>query len=142
MSLFSSNRVLVPLDFSEEAVEALSNTIEFVSEASKVYTVHVLPRLEATDPSVVWETLSDETRQKNVEKVFKERCDNPKFSRVQFEVLFGDPSSEIIDFAKHHDIELIVIPSHGRTGLGRFFLGSVAERVVRFSHCPVLVLRR
>lgn len=142
MSLFSSNRVLTPLDFSEEAMEALSSTIEFVSDASKVYAVHVLPRLEATDPSVVWETLSDETRKKNVEKVFKERCDNPNFSGVHFEVLFGDPSSEIIDFAKHHDIELIVIPSHGRTGLGRFFLGSVAERVVRFSHCPVLVLRR
>ncbi|PSN15129.1 universal stress protein [filamentous cyanobacterium CCP5] len=141
MSLFTTDRVLVPIDFSEEAIAALSKTLESIDDPGQIYALHVLPRLEATDPSVVWETISDESREQNVEKAFKERF-GEDFSSVKFEVKFGDPSSEIIDFAKQNEITLIVIPSHGRTGLGRFFLGSVAERVVRFAHCPVLVLRR
>ncbi|MEO0536968.1 MAG: universal stress protein [Cyanobacteria bacterium P01_A01_bin.123] len=142
MSLFSKEQVLVPIDFSEETFKALSGTIEFVGEGSTVHALHVLPRLEPTDPGMVWETVNQEARIENVEKTYKERFDRPEFSGVQFHVEIGDPSSEIIDFAKSNSINLIVIPSHGRTGLGRFFIGSVAERVVRFSHCPVLVLRQ
>ncbi|MEM8545166.1 MAG: universal stress protein [Cyanobacteria bacterium P01_H01_bin.119] len=142
MSLFSQNTVLVPIDFSDEAVKALSETIDFVGPESAVYALHVLPKLEVTDPSMVWETLSDESRQQNVEKAYAERFTEPEFKDVKFQVEFGDPSAEIIDFAKSNNVELIVIPSHGRTGLGRFFMGSVAERVVRFAHCPVLVIRR
>ena len=141
MSLLSKDQVLVPIDFSEEAAEALSSTVDFLGEGSTVHALHVLPKLESTGPSVVWETLSDETRKANIEKAYQERFESSEFKGVQFHVEIGDPSSEIIDFAKSNNIELIVIPSHGRTGLGRFFLGSVAERVVRFSHCPVLVLR-
>ena len=45
-------------------------------------------------------------------------------------------------FAQEKHAELIVIPSHGRTGITRLLIGSVAERVVRLAHCPVLVLRK
>ncbi|MEZ6094353.1 MAG: universal stress protein [Pirellulaceae bacterium] len=55
--------------------------------------------------------------------------------------MFGDPGSEITRFAKENDAGLIVISSHGRTGVSRLLLGSVAERVVRLAPCPVLVLR-
>ena len=48
---------------------------------------------------------------------------------------------EITTFAEENGAGLIVMPSHGRTGLAHIFIGSTAERVVRFSHCPVLVLR-
>lgn len=142
MSLFSKDQVLVPIDFSKEAVKALASTVEFVGEESTVHALHVLPRLEPTDPGVVWETVNQEARIENVEKTYQEQLNQPGFSKVQFHVEIGDPSSEIIDFAKSNNIDLIVIPSHGRTGLGRFFMGSVSERVVRFSHCPVLVLRQ
>ncbi|MGK7957872.1 MAG: universal stress protein, partial [Crocosphaera sp.] len=53
----------------------------------------------------------------------------------------GNPSLEIVDYANNNNIDLIVIASHGRTGLNRFLLGSVAEKVVRLSQCPVLVWR-
>ena len=53
----------------------------------------------------------------------------------------GNPSIEIVDYAKKNNIDLIVIASHGRTGLNRFLLGSVAEKVVRLAQCPVLVWR-
>ncbi len=51
------------------------------------------------------------------------------------------PAARSPRFAEQLHAELIVMPSHGRTGLSRLFIGSVAERVVRLAHCPVLILK-
>ncbi|MGF1497967.1 MAG: universal stress protein [Elainellaceae cyanobacterium] len=141
MVLFKTDRVLVPVDFSEESFKAQARTLEFVEDASHLYILHVLPTLYPGEPGVVWNTVDNETRIQNINKTFAERFSGPEYEGVNFHVAVGDPSSEIIDYAKTYDINLIVIPSHGRTGLNRFLMGSVAERVVRFAHCPVLVLR-
>jgi universal stress protein A len=53
----------------------------------------------------------------------------------------GDPLSEIVDYARTEHINLIVMGTHGRTGVSHLFLGSVAERVVRTAPCPVLTVR-
>jgi nucleotide-binding universal stress UspA family protein len=140
MGLFSTERVLVPFDFSDESSKALTNAVEFVGDASRLYVLHVLHRLESTEPSMVWQTMDNNIRRQNVEQAFNQKFD-PSIG-IHFSVATGDPSSEILDFAEKNGITLIVIPSHGRTGLGRFFLGSVAERVTRYAPCPVLVLRR
>ena len=63
------------------------------------------------------------------------------YKTVRIEVRLGDPSTEIVDFAKDIAADLIVLPSHGRKGISRFLIGSVAERVVRLSPCPVLVIK-
>ena len=52
----------------------------------------------------------------------------------------GDPAEEIVRYATAHDIDLIVLGTHGRTGLSRVLLGSVAERVIRTAPCPVLAV--
>ncbi len=57
------------------------------------------------------------------------------------EVVRGDPADAIVQVARHHGIDLIVMSTHGRTGLAHVFLGSVAEKVVRLAPCPVLVVR-
>lgn len=142
MALISRDRVLVPVDFSEVALDTLRETLEFVGDADKLYALHVLPRREPMEPGVVWDTLSDETRKQNVTGAFQEKLGQETFGGIHFDISIGDPSAEIIDYAKTHDIQLIVMPSHGRRGMSRFLIGSVAERVVRFAHCPVLVLRR
>lgn len=142
MPLFSTENVLVPIDFSEEAVKALKDTLEFVKDPQKVHVINVIPPLEATEPGVIWQTVDDTTRIEKVKETFQERFSEDSYQQVKFTVAVGNPSSEIIDYAEHHDIDLIIIPSSGRTGISRFFLGSVAERVVRFSHCPVLVIRQ
>lgn len=142
MSLFAKNRVLVPIDFSEESFKAQAQTLEFVEDPSRLHVLHVLPHLNPAEPGVMWQTLDDQTRKANVEQLFYEKFNGAEYEGVHFSVTIGDPSSEIIDYAKTQDVDLIVISSHGRTGLGRFFMGSVAERVVRFAHCPVLVIRR
>src|SRR5687768_16533362 len=60
---------------------------------------------------------------------------------VTMEVAFGDPGAEIVECGERIGADLIVMPSHGRRGISRMLIGSVAERVLRLAHCPVLVLR-
>jgi len=57
-------------------------------------------------------------------------------------VVEGEGAAEIIDFAKKHDCDLIVMGTHGRKGLGRLFMGSIAEEVVRKSECAVLTMKQ
>lgn len=142
MSLFTKNRVLVPIDFSEMSFLAQEEALNFVEFPSNLHILHVLPRLSPVEPGVIWNTIDDDTRKKNVCQHFYQLYPDEQYERVHFAVSIGDPSSEIIDYAQEHEIELIIIPSHGRTGLNRFLMGSVAERIIRYSHCPVLVLRR
>lgn len=141
MALFTSNHVLVPIDFSEESHKALAETLAFVEDPAKLHAIHVLSPLEPTEPGIVWKTVDTSTRIEKVEAAFKEKFSDDVYQQIKFTVSIGNPSSEIIDYAEQNQIDLIVIPSSGRTGISRFFLGSVAERVVRFAKCPVLVVR-
>lgn len=56
-------------------------------------------------------------------------------------LLIGDPAATIVDLAREEGIDLIVMGTHGRTGLGRFLMGSIAEVVVRRAPCPVLIYK-
>jgi len=60
---------------------------------------------------------------------------------VEEMIAHGDPAAEIVRVAEERDVDLIVISSHGRTGLGRIIFGSTAEAVVRRARCPVLVVK-
>ncbi len=142
MVLFSKDKILVPTDFSEKSLQALEETIVFAEKSSAVHVIHVLRPLEATEPGVVWESVTDEKRKANVEKLFAEKFGGSKYEGLNFVIEMGDPTAEIIDYAEKQQIDLIVMPSRGRTGISRFFMGSIAERVIRFAHCPVLVLRQ
>jgi nucleotide-binding universal stress UspA family protein len=104
--------------------------------------VHVLPEAAMMDPDPVWIEIDNANRAERTTEVLRQRLSGEKYEQVQIEIEFGDPGYRIADFAQRVAAELIVIPSHGRTGLGRMLLGSVAERVIRLSHCPVLVLRK
>lgn len=142
MSLLTSDRILVPIDFSDVSFVALDETLNFIQNPSKITVLHVLSPLPAVEPSVIWQTTDDNTRKQNVINAFHERYPKSLVEHLQFEVTIGEPSSEIVDYAQKHNINLIVIASHGRTGLNRFLIGSVAERVARHAKCPVLIWRR
>jgi nucleotide-binding universal stress UspA family protein len=141
MALFTTDNVLVPIDFSEASQKALDDTLEFVGDPTKIHVIHVLHPLEPMAPGVIWDTVDDPGRMANVQSAFQKLAAEKSYGQMKFTVTVGSPSSEIIDYAEKNSIDLIVIPSHGRTGLSRFLLGSVAERVIRFSKCPVVVLR-
>jgi len=133
--------IVVPFDFSEQADQALESAQVFASGPAGLHIVHVLPTIELAEPGVIWETIDDDARRHHVEEAFRERFAKTPFATVDFRVRFGDPGREIAAYAEELHAELIVMPSHGRTGLSRLFIGSVAERVVRLAHCPVLILK-
>ena len=62
-------------------------------------------------------------------------------AQVEEKIEGGDPADVICDVAEHLGVDVVIVGSHGRTGLGRLFLGSVSEHVVRHASCPVLVVR-
>ncbi|MBE9138898.1 universal stress protein [Nodosilinea sp. LEGE 07088] len=141
MTLFASNNVLVPIDFSDEASQALDKTLKSFGDDTNIHVLHVLAPLEPMQPGMVWQTIDDQTRIDHITSHFHEKFPGEAYQNVNFVVMVGNPSSEIVDYADSHNIDLIVIPSHGRTGLSRFLIGSVSERVVRLAPCPVLVIR-
>jgi nucleotide-binding universal stress UspA family protein len=141
MAWLPKNCVVVPFDFSEQAEQALESSQIFAAGLASLHVVHVLPTIELAEPGVIWETIDDGARHRHAEAAFRERFAETPFAKVEFHVRFGDPGREIAGFAESVHAELIVMPSHGRTGLSRLFIGSVAERVVRLAHCPVLILK-
>ncbi len=142
MLTFSGNCMIVPWDFSDMALNALKTSVAMVSDRSKIKVVHVGQIPTATEPTVIWDTITEQSIQdyasQNFQKTIAEHAD---LAGLELVTLFGDPGFAITDYAQEIGAELIVISSHGRRGLSRLFMGSVAERVVRLAHVPVLVLR-
>ena len=141
MTWLQKNCVIVPIDFSEASWSVIAPALEFVKDSSMLHLIHVLSPLHPADPAMMWNTVNDETRREHIEEALHKKLRELNYPGIQTSIVFGDPSSQIIDYAKAHHADLVVMSSHGRTGISRFMLGSVAERVVRLAHCPVLVIR-
>ena len=140
--MFTKQPILVPWDFSEMSKDALARAVDMAESPEQVHVFHVTPYPSAVEPSVVWGTYSEDVIRDNLTKSFHREVPDDKYSGIQFSATFGDPGTEITKKAKDLDAGLIIISSHGRTGIPRFLMGSVAERVVRLAPCPVLVLRQ
>ena len=139
-------RVMVPIDFSKESTLAAKFAASLAQEYhAKLYVIHVLDplplNLKAYYPDLADVTKKrDEQAAKDLEKVIpqavREKAD------VEFLLETGTPTYDIIaQRAKELDIDVIVISTHGRSGLGHILLGSVAEKVIRHAPCPVFVIR-
>lgn len=125
-------RILIPTDFSDHSNSALQHACEIASE---VETTSVqLHLLHATHGSPIAETNSA------LEEIDIARHAKHEDFEIVKQVSPGEPSQVIRDYAKDHDVDLIVMGTHGRTGLSHLALGSVAERVIRDATCPVVVL--
>lgn len=142
MSWFPKRTVVVPVDFSDDSLAAVDTALDMVADPSGVQVIHVLPEASMMDPDPVWLEIDNANRSERTIDALRQRLPGERYEKIQIEIDFGDPGYRIADFAQRIGAELIIIPSHGRTGLGRMLLGSVAERVIRLSHCPVLVLRK
>ncbi len=142
MQGFHTKDVVVPIDFSSDSHEAIDSALKFFSDESNIHVLHVAADLMAVEPGIIWEEMSDETRRKNLTEEFNKEYADSGHGQLKFHVAFGDAGHEIADFAEKLGAGIIVMPSHGRTGFSRVLIGSVAERVVRLAHCPVLVLKK
>ena len=141
MSWLTKKSVLVPIDFDELSYSAIAPAKEFVETEADLTLIHVLAPLHPADPAAMWHTLDNEQRKHKVREFLVQKLNELGYQEIEIKLAIGDPSTEIIDYAKEISADLIVLPSHGRQGISRFLVGSVAERVVRLSPCPVLILK-
>jgi nucleotide-binding universal stress UspA family protein len=141
MKRYLLNTVIVPWDFSSHSIEALEAALEMVDSPEVIEVVYVTSYPFSVDPGVMWGPAVEPSIEEDFENTFHLIAEKAGYPRLKFTSIFGDPGTEIADLAKERDAGLIVISSHGRTGMNRLLLGSVAERVVRLAPCPVLVLR-
>lgn len=131
-------KILCPVDFDPNSLQ----TLRLASEISQAYsaTLHVLHVLDvATAPKPEVGIPFEAAATDRLERLALRKIDR-KVRRV-LHVEAGDPGVEVLDAAKQLDADLIVIATHGRKGLRRLVLGSVAERIVREARCPVITLR-
>ncbi len=134
--------VVVPVDFSDESFAAVDTALRITNTPKALRILHVLPELSPLEPGEVWETITEQSRSDHAKKALHERLSGSTYAGITIEILFGDPGHVVARRAKEINADLIILPSHGRTGLAHLLIGSVAERVVRLAHCPVLVLRK
>jgi universal stress protein A len=140
-------RILFPTDLSDAAEEAQAYALALAEKFDA--ELHVLSVIQdmaliSPDPNMPWLVPASnlqEVRQ-SVEEALR-KIPNPTWPNAKLAVRtirIGVPFLEIIKYAKEMDIDLIVVGTHGRSGLSHVLLGSVAERVVRKSPCPVLTV--
>ena len=141
-----ATHILVPTDFSEASQEAVAKGGELANSAGTKLTllhVHGHPpgapeAFVPTDKVTSAEDLDRETLEALKRVKSSQLANVESVSLVAVEHI--SPPLAICDYAEKHGIDLIVIGTHGRTGLNRFLIGSVAEKVVRHTRCPVLVI--
>ncbi|MDJ0636062.1 MAG: universal stress protein [Xenococcaceae cyanobacterium MO_188.B29] len=141
MSWLRKQSVLVPLDFSELSYQAIAPAREYVEDTSSLVVIHVLTPLNQEYPVATEDPLEDKQRKQKVQEFLQNKLSEMGYEGIKIQVEIGDPSTKIVDYAEKIKTDLIIMPSHGRKGVSRFLLGSVAERVARLSRCPVLILK-
>lgn len=142
MNKYLQKSIVVPFDYSDMSINAIKETLEMAGDPGKIIVVHVTPYPAANDPAMLWGSYTEDSIASNLNKAFEEMCEETGVpAGLKFVTAFGDPGSNIVQVASDNSASLIVIPSHGRSGISRMLLGSVAERVLRLASCPVLVLR-
>ncbi len=144
MTWFNGKSIVVPIDHSEESIAAIKFAEQMSEGANAIHAIHVIPPI--SDPSAplfdtTWTVLDDQFRTQAKENFEAWMRDNQTGDTTTTLVTIGDPGFMIVDYATEFKDSMIVVPSHGRTGIDRVLMGSVAERVVRHAHCPVLVLK-
>lgn len=147
---FPPQRILVPLDFSAQSREALTYAVQMAKQLSaQLVVVHIgppiptfaypLPEATALQTAQWTETLRD--RQAAARQALDAEV-RPWSEGVGFELHFeeGEPTDAIVRSADEFECTLVVMGSHGRTGLRRALLGSVAEKTARLARVPVLIV--
>jgi nucleotide-binding universal stress UspA family protein len=164
-ALFPS--ILVPVDFSPYAASALHYALAIADRcASSLIVLHVIPREMTTQavyqrlghrdlpffgpsqpqstpalPPKVAEEVVVDLREQAYTALQAFLPPQTAQHRVELRVLVGPPFERILETAVQEHVALLVLGTHGRTGLARLMMGSVAERVVRLAPCPVLTVK-
>ena len=145
-SFLRLKKILVPVDFSDFSLKALKYAARFAEQfGATLVLVHVVEPVRYPESVII----PPEMEEANRERLKLARASLAAFVKKQVPAgiatesvtRLGHPFSEISAAAKDFDVDLIVIATHGHTGLKHLLLGSTAERVVRLAPCPVLTVR-
>jgi len=141
--------ILLPTDFSECAGHAVPAAASLARTwKARLVCLHVI---EPIMPAVGWTPIAEPLPVTDISEQLEDSATRelPKIAQceecagldVEDVIAHGEAASEIVRVARERGVDLIVISSHGRTGLGRILFGSTAESVVRYAPCPVLVVK-
>jgi nucleotide-binding universal stress UspA family protein len=141
-------KILHPTDFSECAVEAERHAVRLVKDLDgEIVLVQVLAETPLYSEGLLnireAQTIYDAQR-KWVEDTLEARCEQLRQSgiKARWRLEVGVPFEEIVKVAEEEHADMIVMGTHGRSGLNRLLLGSVADRVIRLASCPVVTVRQ
>lgn len=149
--MFSPKRILVPTDFSNYSDNALRHALDIAKQYdAKVFLLHVIDEQlrqcmeDYCLSDAVMKQLEQESITRSAGKLQQEinrLANQPPDVKISGYVKRGVPHHEILQEQEEKDIDLIVMASHGRTGIQKILIGSVAEKVMRGAKCPVLLVR-
>ena len=145
--MLTIKKILCPTDFSEPSLKGLNYAVDLAKTfRAKLIFVYVLPILPASakDPNLhyeipEYERMIHRDSDQQLKAIIAKRV--PKNLKAQPIIGHGNPAHEIVRIAQEEKADLIVIATHGHTGLHHLVVGSVAEKVVRLAPCPVLAVR-
>jgi nucleotide-binding universal stress UspA family protein len=144
--MITLKKILCPIDHSDCSKEALKYAVTFaMKDEAKLYLLHIIDirsfneGLDAMSKQIPDEETLEQLRIKLLDCIPEEIRDDMDVEAI---VVQGIPFAEIISTAREKEVDMIVLGSHGRTGLVHMMLGSVSEKVVRKAPCPVLTVRQ
>ncbi|HXV79940.1 MAG TPA: universal stress protein [Candidatus Binatia bacterium] len=138
-----SKTYLVPIDFSKHSELALGHALELArANGGKLLLVHVILNPNVPVPlRRSYEEIVEKGVNLEMEKLV--RCYRLKPGEYRVVLLWGSDAAEVVaEQARKSRASMIIMGSHGRTGLQHLILGSVAEKTLRYAHCPVLIVKK
>jgi len=137
--MITIKKIICPVDFSELSRKSLQYAIEFARLSNgQVFLVGVIEN----DPTITYSKGLEKERAEEEQKLLALIEEENMAGIVADYVIYeGFPEECILDYAKRQEADVIIMGSHGRRGLKRMILGSVAEHVIRRSPCPVLIVK-
>ena len=150
--LFAVKKILWPTDSSEQSFSALPVAVALCKQfGARLYAVQVIPPIPVMAPGMGFASTSAygfdvATYEQELVKMTEQQMEQILGEKVTAEietdvrVLSGEPADMICSFAEEMTADIIVMSTRGRTGLSHFMLGSVAEKTIRQSRIPVLVV--
>jgi nucleotide-binding universal stress UspA family protein len=159
MNYFENAKILAPYDFSKFSQAAVETAIKIAGKNENIMVLHIVDPVPLYGysgnaglelggggadwgmPDIGLVAAIDEDHEQRALKMLQGEFSDARHHGLNFDTAVDEPAHGIAEYAEHHAFDLIVLPSHGRTGVKRLLIGSTAERVVRMAHCMVLVLR-
>lgn len=145
--MLTIQKIIVPTDFSQLSQSAFNYAKDLAEQMNA--TIHLVYVLEKTPPFLAMKSLdvTEEEIMKSMEeqalkqlKMSAEKLKDDSSINVIEVLRKGIDYEEIVKYSKENNADLVVIATHGHTGILHTLLGSVAEKVIRYSKCPVLVI--